>query len=131
MFCPKCREEFRESFVFCEKCNVDLIETLPTIDNGENFDDLSLLEKLMQVELEKWLRNGGIAVVITNISVNIINLIYKIWQFNTIRNPDYNDLLLYIAGFAYSLVSGTMWGIFYISLGYIIKLLKGITNEKK
>lgn len=28
MFCPNCRNEFREGFTFCKKCNIDLIDKL-------------------------------------------------------------------------------------------------------
>jgi hypothetical protein len=28
MYCPKCRDEFREGFTRCEGCNVDLVDSL-------------------------------------------------------------------------------------------------------
>ena len=28
MFCPKCRAEFREGYVFCKKCHTDLLDEL-------------------------------------------------------------------------------------------------------
>ena len=30
MFCPKCKDEFREGFTHCAGCNVDLVEDLST-----------------------------------------------------------------------------------------------------
>ncbi|HBE78476.1 MAG TPA: hypothetical protein DDW65_11980 [Firmicutes bacterium] len=32
MFCPKCRAEFREDYVFCRKCNTDLVDELPPLE---------------------------------------------------------------------------------------------------
>lgn len=29
MFCPECRDEFREGFTSCGRCNVDLVDQLP------------------------------------------------------------------------------------------------------
>ena len=32
MFCPQCRDEFRQGFSRCERCNVDLVEDLSRIE---------------------------------------------------------------------------------------------------
>jgi hypothetical protein len=31
LFCPKCRAEFREGYVFCRKCNTNLVDDLPPL----------------------------------------------------------------------------------------------------
>ncbi len=33
MFCPKCRDEFREGYTFCKKCNIDLVNELPALES--------------------------------------------------------------------------------------------------
>ena len=35
MFCPNCRDEFRQGFTRCGRCNVDLVEELPKEDPSD------------------------------------------------------------------------------------------------
>ncbi len=42
MFCPKCRAEYRDGFHTCSDCQIDLVETLPTLPEPEfvNFNEI-------------------------------------------------------------------------------------------
>lgn len=36
MYCPKCRAEFREGFIFCESCGENLVNELPLVTQPAN-----------------------------------------------------------------------------------------------
>lgn len=37
MFCPKCKVEYREGFLQCSDCHIDLVNTLPTVSEPLNW----------------------------------------------------------------------------------------------
>ena len=46
MFCPQCRQEYRESVTTCEECGVALVGALPTVghDEPEGLDLVTVLQ---------------------------------------------------------------------------------------
>jgi hypothetical protein len=44
VFCPKCRDEFREGFTHCPDCDVDLVETLPEVEEPGPLEMVTVLE---------------------------------------------------------------------------------------
>ena len=124
MFCPKCRGEFREGFVRCIKCDVDLVETLPEDKTESIKNDRAMIdfEQILILDVEKPLKVGGLALIVVNLLNNIVNLINQI-LLNSKYDLNHNYLIT-IPGFITSLVGSVMSGLLYYALGQIIALLK-------
>ena len=132
MFCPKCRGEFREGFVRCIKCDVDLVETLPEDKTESIKNDRAMIdfEQILILDVEKPLKVGGLALIIVNLLYNIVNLINQILP--NIKYDLNHNYLIIIPGFITSLVGSVMSGLLYYALGQIIALLKkGVNDEGK
>ena len=43
MFCPKCKSEYREGFLKCADCGVDLVGALPS-EQADDFGDVEFVE---------------------------------------------------------------------------------------
>lgn len=50
MFCPSCKAEYREGFIRCADCGVDLVDKLPE-DNFEINPDIQFVEILRTLNL--------------------------------------------------------------------------------
>ena len=44
MFCPVCRDEYREGFRRCSDCDADLVEALPSVAEPAPFEMVTVLE---------------------------------------------------------------------------------------
>lgn len=44
MYCPKCRDEFREGFKKCPDCKVELVEELPAETGPEYIEPVTVFE---------------------------------------------------------------------------------------
>ena len=51
MFCPKCRGEFREGYTHCRKCDADLVDVLPPLDE-EAIKKSKLFYKITSLSIE-------------------------------------------------------------------------------
>ena len=51
MFCPICRDEYREGFTECAECKVPLVETLPAIEPSEPIPDIDWVTVLYSGDL--------------------------------------------------------------------------------
>lgn len=129
MFCPKCRSEFREGFFYCNKCDVDLVETLPPDETSEK-DKKSIsdpISKWLLFDVEKWLKVGGIIYAIISVLYKTTELIRNFLSYYYhAENP---VVLLTALNFLYTIFGSLMWGIFYYALGEIIGLLKRGVNH--
>lgn len=130
MFCPKCRGEFREGFTHCKKCDTDLVEELLPLDE-EEIKKNTLIYKVMSLSIDKWLKIGGIVLIVISVFYELINTVRNIYQYSNFGHPDVKNICLAVFAFVYSVIRDSMWGLFYIALGYIIKLLKQGTNNEK
>jgi hypothetical protein len=130
MYCPVCRAEYREGFIHCKKCDADLVDTLPPVDETE-LKSKNLWHKLLSLSIEKWLKVGGVTVIIASFLYDLIKTIDNLLQYSVQGSGDFKNVCFAIAGFFYSVIIDSMWGIFYISLAHIIALLKkGVIDEK-
>ena len=80
--------------------------------------------KFLSLNIEGFLKYGGIVFIIISILTEITNIIYSLTQNAQLRNAAGWDLFAVIMGVAYSIGKDILWGIFYIALGRIIQLLK-------
>lgn len=65
MYCPKCHHQFRDGFIFCERCNESLIDTMPP----EPADNPIHLEKYLEAgETLTCIGNKTTAGIISSIS---------------------------------------------------------------
>ena len=44
MYCPECRAEYREGFVHCADCDVDLVDALPPEDEPDYLESATVFE---------------------------------------------------------------------------------------
>ena len=52
MFCPKCRDEFREGFTHCATCDEALVEALPPMEKRTRFTDDGIpLDDIMDISV--------------------------------------------------------------------------------
>ena len=135
MFCPSCKDEFREGFVHCKKCDVDLVESLNNNEKEQNkeLDFRARYLGFMKWEIEKWLKVGGLTLIIVSVLYEIVKAIRDfIPKIDQLTHSVAQGVTLFsILGLIYILIKDIMWGLFYIGLGYIIEFLKeGKNNEK-
>ena len=134
MFCPKCKAEFREGFTECKKCNVDLVEELPVeeiIETDVSNDKVNYLA-FLNWKVEKWLKIGGITLIIISCIVETLEIIMKfIPNIDVMRplNVDGQLLFYYVLQLLYTLIKNIMYGIFYIALGKLLEIMRGKENE--
>lgn len=132
MFCPNCRGEFREGFIVCSKCGVDLVETLPenTTESSKKERSMTEFEQILILDVEKPLKIGGLVLIAVNLLYNIVNIIRQ--TLPNIKYDSNQDNWIIILSFVSTVISSIMSGLLYYALGQIIALLKrGITNEEK
>ena len=134
MFCPKCKAEFREGFTECTKCNVDLVEELPMEEIVETnvTDDKINYFAFLNWKVEKWLKIGGITLIILSFIVETLQIIMKlIPNIDTMRPFNIDGQLLFysILQLLYTLAKNIMYGVFYIALGKLLEIMKGKNNE--
>lgn len=132
MFCPKCRDEFREGFTHCKKCGVDLVETLPPEETGKNDKEKSkrlsdFLSQLLLFDVENWLKLGGIIYAIIGVLYKITELIRGF--LSSFQHAEKPIILFTALGFLYNILGSLMEGLFYYALGVIIGLLKRGDNN--
>lgn len=125
MFCPKCRGEFYEGWTYCQKCNENLVESLPPIQEPES-NYSKFVDKLKRFRIEDYLRYGGIVYIIVGIIADITSMIVH-------NLPIEINKYMILAGLAqliFNIISTILWGLFFIGLGYIIQLLEdNLKNE--
>lgn len=133
MFCPNCKDEFREGFVKCIKCDTDLVETLPEDTTENNKKDRATIgfEPILILDVEKPLKIGAFVLIAVNFLYNIVNVINQVLP-GIKYELNHHGFWIIILGFISTLVGGVMSGLLYYALGQIIALLKkGVTNEGK
>jgi hypothetical protein len=135
MYCPKCKDEFREGWTHCNKCNEDLVESLD--EKGEVINNNSDLRArylgFINWKIEKWFKVGGVVLIIVSVLYEIIDAIRKFIPHidQLTLNFDRQLALISIFLLIYALMKDIMWGLFYIGMGHIIEILKeGQSNEK-
>lgn len=134
MYCPKCRSEFREGFTFCESCNENLVDELPSeVKSGKNAVPAIPDRAKNMFCVEKWLKGGAIVYVI----VGLLSAISGLFFF--ISNPPHVGRTGAESGWTFfqitqfvSTVAGlVMWGAFFYGLGVIIEILKGAFSDEE
>lgn len=133
MFCPKCRDEFRESFTFCKKCNIDLVDELPT---DESYIKKSItISELMKNKIENWLQTGGIIYIIIGTLYAVANFINRnFYSVNgkSLSEYSFGQILLLALNLCYLIFDNIIWGLFFFGFGRIAEILKeGLINEKQ
>jgi hypothetical protein len=136
MYCPKCREEFREGFTFCERCNENLVDHLPPeTKSTELAKPKTLVEAKKTFCIEKWLKRGAVVFVIIGILSDITDLFVRIHMpapFDNSSHPGPGWVLARIIDFCSSVVGSFLWGAFFYGFGRIIEILKeGFADEKQ
>jgi len=113
MYCPKCREEYREGFRVCQTCNEELVEQLVPIS------DIKLpkhpLIIMLDNSIEKCLKYGSIIYVL----IGIIYELFYFWQNRSSNLSKFTAIFL-----CQHLVTTILWGLFFYGLGRIIEILR-------
>lgn len=126
MYCPNCRGEFIEGYTHCKKCDIELVESLPTEVEKEDekrqltFDDL----KMVIFDVEKLLKYGGYAMIAAGVLYALVKSIVDSFKTLGAGQFDFGDMTIGIVNLVFQIISSTMWGVFYIALGHIIHILK-------
>lgn len=126
MYCPVCRGEFQEGYTYCKKCNVELVDDLPPVEERDNGKKPVILEelKLIVFDVEKLLKYGGLALIIIGILMEVFKARYDVLN-GFIREPmNTTQIVFSFMNLLHQILTSFMWGLFYIALGHIIHLLK-------
>jgi hypothetical protein len=123
LFCPVCKGEFRDGFTYCKKCGVDLVEDAP-IDDESIENSNKIISKILAFKIEDYLKIGGIVFIIVAILKEGSNDFFSVVKNVELRSLVGWQLFGTVMMIVYSIVKDTLWGLFYIALGYIIGFLK-------
>jgi hypothetical protein len=96
MFCPECGGEYREGFVHCADCDVDLVENLPRPEEMPDSELVTVLETGDPSELlfaESVLREAGIPFVKRGESLQEL---FALGRLGTGFNPVAGPILLQV-----------------------------------
>ena len=130
LFCPKCRSEFREGFSHCRKCDQKLVKKLPP----EVVQPKRSIPKLLEWQVEKWLKLGGLVLIPTSILYYFVSLFDKVQLRFGFDISDYTfwQIVFIIIGFLYDILNNILWGLFFFGFGKIIEVLKrGFNYEQE
>lgn len=130
MFCPNCKDEFREGFDYCKKCDEELVEKLPQDDWNNERKEVEKDNNFFKLDIENVLKIGGLSLMVISVIYTIINTL-KDFLPNYLIHPNGREVLFVILSLAYSILYNAMWGLFYYSLGEIIGLLKRRFNDDR
>jgi hypothetical protein len=124
LFCPKCKSEFREGFTQCTKCNTDLVEELiEESDRGER--KIKSLLKIMDINIEKWLKLGSIYYVIISISSDLISFLVKLlFPADLLAKTSLYQFVINFSNLCNTIINNILWGLFFFGFGKIIEMLK-------
>lgn len=113
MLCPKCGSEIKNNEKICEECDY--------VINKYNNDD-SIINILMNFEVESYLKWGGIVIILMGLFFVVPTYLMSTNSMNTSKfMPFYNTLN--------SLITVLMRGIYYYGIGVIIILLKKLISK--
>ncbi|MDY7036780.1 MAG: hypothetical protein SV375_11550 [Thermodesulfobacteriota bacterium] len=76
MFCPKCKAEYREGFLKCADCDIELVLALPKDPKPEY---------IVWVEVLSTFNNGDIAILKSLLECENINYYFHGEYFNSVR----------------------------------------------
>ncbi len=129
MYCPKCRQEYREGFTVCKDCNEVLVNELPGEMKKQHTKGLSL-NSLLNNHVEKYLKIGGIIYIFIGLLNDIVKSIESIASSNNHFSIVGTGLIFGAINLCFSALSTILWGFFYFWLGKILEILKaGFKNE--
>ncbi|MGE5551156.1 MAG: hypothetical protein ACM3ZC_11605 [Bacteroidota bacterium] len=129
MYCPGCKSEFREGFVFCQKCQLDLVDSLPESDI-ENAGQKTVITKILSLRVEDVLKYGGLAYIVIDILEELSRNTFDVLRNAELRSASGLDLFALIMSIAFKFCNVVLWGMFFVGFGYIIRLLKKATTDE-
>lgn len=130
MFCPNCRDEFREGFNYCKKCDEELVEELLQDDLNNEKKEVEKDNNFLKLDIENLLKIGGLSLMTISIIYTIIKTL-KDFIPNYSIHANGQEILFIILSLVYSILYSAMWGLFYYGLGEIIGLLKRRFNDDR
>lgn len=116
MYCPKCQAEFREGFLRCEKCDIELVEGMPAPPQAGG----TRLAALRMLKVEDWLKLGAFIYVAVEILGALVGR-SGIFVIGQERMGGWGSALVSFTG---SALSAIVQGALYCGVGEIIGLLR-------
>lgn len=133
MYCPKCRDEFREGVMLCERCNEKLVDDLPELESEEVAKSSRASSSSGFFCTEKWLIYGGMIYIILGILYVVIDQYKMIYHPNPDSISGYGSgwIFMQLVNFCYALAGSVMWGVLFCGIGKIIEILREGFNREE
>jgi hypothetical protein len=125
LICPQCNNELIEGVTVCPKCNANLADALQPVTEIPAPKTPLRIRKTFAARIAKWLIVGGVIYIVIGIAYDIVNFFSQLASAQS-QNQQFTVGImgLYALDIAYNLLDTTLWGLFFIGLGKIIRILK-------